>query len=70
MMEHSFLQYENLCKVFGISENDQAKKEICKVFRKAATDGISIVAIDKNTKQIVGAALNSYKVQNIYFNSS
>lgn len=66
MMEHSFLQYETICKAFGITNNVQAKKEARQIFRIAAKDGISIVAIDKNTKQIVGAALNSYKVQNNY----
>ena len=67
MLEISFYPEENVSMAFGISEDPQAVRELSDMTNEIAKDGISVIAIDKNTNKVVGTVFN--KIQVCLYNS-
>ncbi|KAI4471437.1 n-acetyltransferase-related [Holotrichia oblita] len=59
----SFFADEPVCRALEIKSNETAQKELEELFRKAAADGVSIIAIDKATDLIVGVSFNRLLVR-------
>ncbi|KAJ3657142.1 hypothetical protein Zmor_016167 [Zophobas morio] len=64
MLEISFYPEENVSMAFGISEDPQAVRELSDMTNEIAKDGISVIAIDKNTNKVVGTVFNKIQVKN------
>ncbi|XP_053969505.1 uncharacterized protein LOC128871631 [Anastrepha ludens] len=65
VLDKSFFLYENVCKACQIDlpENAQARNELRELCRIAAEDGVSLVAKDVKSGQIMGVSFN--KIQYI-----
>lgn len=61
-MEKNFYPYENICRTIQVSKDAPALIELRELKRITAADGVSIIAIDKKTKRIAGAAFNKLQV--------
>ncbi|KAF7285017.1 hypothetical protein GWI33_012332 [Rhynchophorus ferrugineus] len=57
-MQKSFYVHENVCLAFDTPNQPESFPEIDGLLIRAAVDGVSIVAIDKITGEIAGAAFN------------
>lgn len=58
----AFFPHENVCTAVGLSKNQEAMKELEELSANTAHDGVSIVAIEKNSGAIVGVAFNKLQV--------
>ncbi|KAJ3657148.1 hypothetical protein Zmor_016173 [Zophobas morio] len=64
VLETSFYPQGNICLVLGVSKDPEAIGELRDLTNAAAKDGISVIAIDKNTNKVVGTAFNKIQVKN------
>ncbi|XP_066600843.1 uncharacterized protein [Prorops nasuta] len=58
VLRKSFFMYESVSTAVGITTEPGAAKELEQLCLDAAKDGISVVAIDVNTTEVVGVAFN------------
>lgn len=58
----AFFPYENVCIAIGLAEKPHAMKELEELCVNAAKDGVSVVAVEKSSGFVVGAAFNKLQV--------
>nr|XP_022915276.1 uncharacterized protein LOC111425466 isoform X2 [Onthophagus taurus] len=63
VMRKSFFIDENVCIAVELYKYPKAAKELEALCVRAAKDGASIVAIDKKTNQVIGAAFNKMQIK-------
>ncbi|XP_030747989.1 uncharacterized protein LOC115876380 isoform X3 [Sitophilus oryzae] len=57
-MQKSFYINENVCMACGVPQQPECFPELDGLLRRTATDGVSIVAVDKASGVVAGAAFN------------
>ncbi|XP_018392162.1 PREDICTED: uncharacterized protein LOC108771387 [Cyphomyrmex costatus] len=62
VLRKSFFLYENICKAVELISEPGASKELEELCLYAAKDGVSVVAIDIATNEVVGVAFNKIQV--------
>lgn len=62
-MQKSFYLHENICVAFDVPNQPESFSEMDGLLHRAAVDGVSVVAIDKGTGEIAGAAFNKLEVR-------
>lgn len=62
MLYNAFFPHENVCIAVGLAENPNAMKELEELTVNAARDGVSIVAVEKSSGTVIGAAFNKLQV--------
>lgn len=63
-MRDSFFKDENVAIATEVSDNPAAKKELEELCVRAAKDGLSLVAVDKNNGKVAAVAFNKIQVRN------
>jgi len=57
-----YFSQENFCKVGGVGNNVEAIQECEQLIIDGAKQGVSLIAIDRNSNKIVGATINKILV--------
>lgn len=63
VIRKSFFIYENVCKAVDLLSEPSASKELEELCLDAAKDGVSVVAVDTNSRKVVGVAFNKIQVK-------
>ncbi|XP_030747993.1 uncharacterized protein LOC115876382 [Sitophilus oryzae] len=58
LMHGYFYTQETICKAFHVANQPECFPELDILLRKAAVDGVSIVALDKTSGAVIGATFN------------
>lgn len=64
VLYEAFFPHENVCCAVGLSEDQNGMKELEELTLNTARDGISIVAVERATGDVLGAAFNKLQVGN------
>lgn len=62
VLYEAFFPHENVCCATGLSENRSAMKELEELTVNTARDGVSIIAVEKSSGDVLGAAFNKLQV--------
>lgn len=62
VIRKSFFVYENVCKAVDLLSESGASKELEELCVDAAKDGVSVVAVDTNSKKVIGVAFNKIQL--------
>ncbi|KYN27800.1 PREDICTED: uncharacterized protein LOC108770935 isoform X2 [Trachymyrmex cornetzi] len=62
VIRKSFFLYENVCRAVELNSEPGASKELEELCLYAAKDGVSVVAIDITTNEVVGVAFNKIQM--------
>ncbi|KAG7212620.1 hypothetical protein KM043_012909 [Ampulex compressa] len=62
VLRESFFPFENVCIATGVNSESIAREELEQLVLDAARDGISVVAVDVVTGQVVGVAFNKLQI--------
>ena len=65
LLEKGFYPHENICKSINFSENPKAVAELNELATEAIKDGVSIMAVDNTTNDIIGLSINKIQVGQI-----
>lgn len=63
VIRKSFFVYENVCKAVDLLSESGASKELEELCVDAAKDGVSVIAVDTNSKKVIGVAFNKIQVK-------
>lgn len=64
VMDKSFFIDEKVCIAVDLAKDPGAIKELGELAMRAANDGLSLVAVDKQTGKVAGASFNKVQVLN------
>jgi len=67
VIRQSFFVNEPICNAVDIMHEPRASNELIDLCLNAAKDGVSVVAIDAASKQVVGALFNKIQVSKVGF---
>ncbi|XP_033327514.1 arylalkylamine N-acetyltransferase 1 isoform X2 [Megalopta genalis] len=63
VIRKSFFIYENVCKGVALMSEPGAAEELEELCLDAAKDGVSVVAIDVKSREVIGVAFNKIQIQ-------
>jgi GNAT superfamily N-acetyltransferase len=63
MMDAAFFRHETVSRCLGLPNDTAALAELKQLTTAAAKDGVSVIAIDKTTNKVIGAAFNKLQVK-------
>lgn len=66
VLEQGFYPYECVSICTEVAKNPKAVAELNELSKECIKDGISIVAIDSKTNQIIGVSINKIQVSRPY----
>ncbi|KOX73397.1 hypothetical protein WN51_14443 [Melipona quadrifasciata] len=64
VIRKSFFIYENVCKGVDLLSEPGASKELEELCLETAKDGVSVVAVDVNSREVIGVAFNKIQLLN------
>lgn len=70
VIRKSFFLYEKICIAVELNSEPGASKELEELCLYTAKDGVSVVAIDVTTNEVVGVAFNKIQVSEQFFSTT
>lgn len=62
LLHKEFYRYEVTCAAVNLESDLESQLELDELVRNVLRDGVSIVAVEKSTGKVVGAAINKIQV--------
>lgn len=62
VLTRAFYTFESVCNGIKLAKNAKAVDELNELVKEAIKDGVSIVAVDNTTNDIVGVSINKIQV--------
>lgn len=63
VMKESFFIYENVSIAVELDKSPEGRKELEELSLNAARDGVSIIAVEKATGNVIGVSFNKLQVK-------